>query len=73
VAIQDPGDDFIRIKSGQAAKQRDGIFIGARTHGPEARNGDIQERDGATAPAQSQVRHAFGSLQIEDHFFEQRA
>ena len=33
LTIEDSGDDFIRIKSGQAAQQRDGIFVGARPHG----------------------------------------
>jgi len=40
---------------------------------PKARHRNIQQGDGAAAPAQSQVRHAFGSLQIEDHFLQQRA
>jgi hypothetical protein len=31
LAIEDAGDDFIRIKRGQAAQQRDGIFVGPRT------------------------------------------
>ena len=43
LAIEDSGDDFIRIKSRQAAQQRDRIFVGARPHGPEARHRNIQQ------------------------------
>ena len=42
LTIQDSGDDFIRIKSGQAAKQRDRVFVRARSHRLEARDRNIQ-------------------------------
>ena len=29
-------------QSGQSVQQRDGVFVGARPHGPELRHGDIQ-------------------------------
>ena len=73
LTIEDSGDDFIGIKSGQTAQQRDGIFVGARPHRPEAWDGNIQCRDGAAAPAQGQMRVTFGALEIQDHFFQQGA
>ena len=56
LTIQNSGDDFIRIKSGQAAQKRDGIFVGARSHRPETWDRNIQCRDGAAAPAQRQMQ-----------------
>ena len=38
LTIEDSGDDFIGIKSGQPAKQGEGIFVGAWAHGFESRN-----------------------------------
>src|SRR3954452_16772930 len=47
LTIQDSGDDFVRIKSGQTPEQRNSIFVGARSHGLESRNSDIQHRNPA--------------------------
>src|SRR4029450_6375830 len=64
LTIQDSGDDFVRIKSSQTPEQRDRIFIGARSHRLESRNRDIQHRNSAAAPAQSQVRATLRSRVI---------
>jgi hypothetical protein len=55
------------------AQQREGIFVGARPHGPEARHWDIERGDRASAPAQSQMRLAFGALHDQHHFFQKGA
>src|SRR5215469_15327383 len=71
--IENSSDDFIRVEGGQSAKERDRIFVSARSHRLESRDRDIQHRNRATAPAQSEVGPGFGALQIKDHFFEQGA
>ena len=45
LTIEDSGDDFIGIKSGQARQQRERIFVGARPHRLESRDRDIQHRE----------------------------
>src|SRR4030095_2818855 len=71
--IENSGDDFIRIEGGQTAEQRDRIFVGARSQRLETWHSHSEPRNRAPVPAQSEVRPAFGSLQIKDHFFEQGA
>src|SRR4030095_6110788 len=73
LTIQDSGDDFVRIQSGETPEQRDRIFVGARSHRLESRNRDIQHRNRTAAPAQSQVRLTLGSFEIQGHFFRQRS
>ena len=73
LAVQDSSDHFIGIKRGQAAKQRDCIFVGARPHGPELRHGDIQRSNRTAAPAECQMSATFGPLEIKNYFFQQRA
>src|SRR5712691_6200898 len=64
LAVQDSSDHFIRIKRGQAAKQRDCIFVGARPHGPELRHGDIQRSNRTAAPAECQMSATFVPLDL---------
>ena len=73
LTIQDSGDDFVRIKSGQTPEQRDRIFVGVRSHRLESRNRDIEYGNRTAAPAQHQMRVTFGSFEIQDHFFQQRS
>ena len=73
LTIEDSGDDFVGIKSRQAAQQGDGIFVGAWSHRLETWDGNVQGGDYTAAPTQRQMRPAFGALEIEDHFFQQGA
>ena len=73
LTIQNSGDRFIRIKIGQAPKQGDRIFVGARPHQLESWDGNIQRGERPAPPAQSQMRATFGSLEIQNHFLQQGA
>jgi hypothetical protein len=73
LAIQDSGDDIVRIKSSQATQQGDRIFISTRPHRLESRDRNIKRRDRAATPAQSHVRMPFSSSEIQDDFFQQGA
>ena len=73
LTIQDSGDHFIGVKGGQATQQRNRVFIRARSHGLELRTETSNVREGASTPAQRQVGVAFGPLEIQHHFFQQRA
>jgi hypothetical protein len=59
--------------AGQTAQQRDRIFIGAWPHRLEAWDKNVERGDRAAAPAQCQMRLAFGALEIQGHFFQQGA
>ena len=73
LAIEDAGDDFVRIMSSQPAKQGEGIFIGGRPVRLKALQRHIQFGNHAAPPTQRQIGTGFLALHVEDHFFQQRA
>lgn len=73
LTIENAGDHFIGIKRGQAAQQRNGIFVGPRPHRLEAWNRNIQLGNSAAAPAHCQMRTKFVALERDNNFFKQAA
>ena len=58
---------------GEAAKERDGVFIGADGRGPGAGQDDVEFARGPASPAQGEVGTRLLLVDCHDHLFQQRA
>ena len=70
LAIEDAGDDAIRVVRGEALNERKAVFIGAKARGIGAREGDVEFGEGAATPAQDDVGAIVVTLDGEGDVFE---
>src|SRR5512147_95256 len=72
LTIQNASDDIIGVMSSKATKQRDRIFVGVIPMWLRAWQREIDFRESAASPAQSQMGAMFRPIDGNHYFFQKR-
>src|SRR5437773_2890233 len=73
LAIEDAGDDGVGAVRGEAAGEREAVFIGPNAGRIRAGQADLEFADGAPAPAQRETSAAVVAIDRDHHILQQRA
>ena len=73
LTVEDASNDIVGVVGGQTAEKRDGVFVSAQAWKTEAGPVQIDRRDGAAVPAQSEVGVTFNALDVNEDFIQKSA